>query len=106
MLKKHWRLMLLLSLEAGAMGVAAAPMTKLSVDDVFAVRDVGEPRLSPDATRVAFTVTQDDIDQDRRETELWIAQVDGRETHRVAIPQGDVSTLHWTPDGTRSEEHT
>src|SRR2546425_6868194 len=45
--------------------------------DYYRLTFVGEPRLAPDARRVAFTVTTVVEDKDRRHTEIWMAATDG-----------------------------
>ena len=54
----------------GALAERSPPRAPLSLDDLAAVRDVAEPHLSPNGYGVAFSVTQDDVAEDRRKTEL------------------------------------
>ena len=68
-----------------------APQEKrpLRIDDLFALRDVGEPRLSPDGAQVAFTVRSLDPKKDKSDTDIYLIPVAGgrrRPPHRE--PQG------------------
>ena len=47
--------------------------------DIGRLTAVGDPRLSPDASRVAFTVTTIDLEANEYRTAIWVAQVDGSE---------------------------
>ncbi|MFC4439856.1 MULTISPECIES: S9 family peptidase [Natrialbaceae] len=57
----------------------------------------GEPRWSPDGTRLAFASTRGEGDRQQ----LWILPTTGGEARRVTGVVGGVSGLEWSPDGTR-----
>src|SRR5207302_3327818 len=61
---------------------------------------VGDPRLSPDAGTVAFTVTTIDLDANEYRSSIWLAAVDGSEAPR-AFTSGEHkdSAPRWSPDG-------
>jgi len=46
-------------------------------EDVYALTSAGEPRLSPDSRRVAYTVTRVDEEANAYRTAIWIAPLDG-----------------------------
>ena len=90
---------LLALLGAGALAERSPARAPLSLDDLAAVRDVSEPHLSPDGYWVAFSVTQDDVAEDRRKTELWVARLDGTNRRRLVQTHDDLATLQWNPSG-------
>ncbi|TYL39640.1 S9 family peptidase [Natronococcus pandeyae] len=57
----------------------------------------GEPRWSPDGTRLAFTSTRGEGDRQQ----LWILPTTGGEARRVTSVVGGVSGLEWSPDGSQ-----
>jgi dipeptidyl aminopeptidase/acylaminoacyl peptidase len=69
------------------------------IEDFFALKQVRDPRVSPDGDWVAFMVRRFDLDEDKSETRIWMAPVSGGE----AIPmtaEGNTSTRpRWSPDG-------
>jgi dipeptidyl aminopeptidase/acylaminoacyl peptidase len=68
--------------------------------DYFRVVDVGDPRISPDGSRVAFTARRVSDDRRSREGGIWVVDSDGRqESRRLTMGEGD-RTPRWTPDGT------
>ena len=55
----------------------------LTVDDLFAIKQVGTPQVSPDGRWVAYTVRSTILKADRNETGLWMAPLD---SSGAAIP--------------------
>ena len=68
--------------------------------DIGRLTAVGDPRLSPDASAVVFTVTTVDLDANEYRTALWVAAVDGSSEPR-SFTSGEHrdSTPRWSPDG-------
>jgi dipeptidyl aminopeptidase/acylaminoacyl peptidase len=77
---------------------SAAPRP-ITVDDLFGVREVHEPRISPDAQLVAYTVTSTSLKEDKSETRIWMVPTAGGDP--VALTSEGVSSEHpaWSPDG-------
>ena len=84
---------------AAATTPAGAAPKGLTIDDMLAMQRVGEPVVSPDGKRVAFSVRDTDLDANRGRTDLWIAAIDGSSVTRLtASPEND-SGPEWTADG-------
>ena len=83
----------------------AAPATPtgrtLTVDDYFRLRDVDDPRLSPDGAWVAYTVTTRDLDRDEVESRIWMAPTaaGGGEPVAMTAAGSSADTPRWSPDG-------
>jgi Tol biopolymer transport system component len=80
--------------------VAQAPEKRaLSADDIYRMQEVGEPRVSPDGKFIAYTVTGNDRESDKRRTSIWMVSWDG--TQDVQLTQGTESaeSPRWSPDG-------
>ena len=68
--------------------------------DVRDLVDVGEPRLSPDGSNVAFVVTTIDVDENDYRSRVWLAALDGATPPRpFTAGEGKDSTPRWSPDG-------
>ena len=80
--------------------VSAAERRVPTVDDLLNLKSVGSPQLSPDGTRIVYTVTETDFKQDAFVTQLWLADVKSGET--LQLTRGDKSSSgpQWSPDGT------
>src|SRR5437660_5305581 len=110
-----------LLLTLGGRGVAAqapAPAPALAprlvtVADLFRLRDVADPQLSPDGAWVAYTVTRADSAEDKQPGAVWMTSWDGSRTLRLTNSKEGESAPHWSPDGrwlaflsSRQDEHT
>jgi dipeptidyl aminopeptidase/acylaminoacyl peptidase len=77
-------------------------------DDLLKFRWIADPRISPDGTRVAFTLVRVDADEDEYRTDLWIADVpvSGGSAPGATTPSPRALTFdgrsaqpRWSPDG-------
>ena len=88
---------LLLSL-AFALPARAAETRPLQVNDIFQLKEVGDPRLSPDGKWVAYTVTALDAEEDKSDTDVWMVPAAGGEAIRVTTSKESESSPRWSPD--------
>jgi dipeptidyl aminopeptidase/acylaminoacyl peptidase len=70
---------------------------RLTIADYLQWQDVGSPQLSPDGRQILYTRTWIDGVNDRRESQVWLMDVDG--TRPRFLVKGSGAT--WSPDGTR-----
>jgi len=70
-----------------------------TVADLMTLRSAGSPRLSPDGTRVAYTVTETDFDQDAYVTQVWLADVAAGTAIQLTRGKKSCSNPSWSPDG-------
>jgi acylaminoacyl-peptidase len=78
--------------------------------DVFQLEVAGDPRISPDGSRVVYVRSSMDIMTDRQRSNLWIVDYDGSNHRPLLTGQQNFSSPRWSPDGTRllyvaSDEH-
>jgi dipeptidyl aminopeptidase/acylaminoacyl peptidase len=72
----------------------------MALDDLFAVKDVGDPQVSPDGKWVLYTVSSVDLKKDRRTTDLWMVSWDGKQSIQLTYDYDQpVSSPEWSPDG-------
>ncbi len=77
--------------------VSAHPM---ALNDVFAVKDVGDPEVSPDGKWVLYTVSSIDLKKNHRTTDLWMVSWDGKQDIQLTYDYDEpVSSPEWSPDG-------
>ena len=68
--------------------------------DICRLTAVGDPRLAPDGSTVAFTVTAIDLEANEYRSAIWMAAVDGsREPLPFTSGEHKDSTARWSPDG-------
>ena len=75
------------------------PKRPITVDDLFKIKNVGDPQRSPDGKWVAYTVGTADLEKDKRDTDLWMVGWDGGEEIRLTSSPDGESTPRWSPDG-------
>ncbi len=70
--------------------------------DIGSLVTLGDTAVSPDGTRIAFTVRRVDLEGNRYRSAVWLAAVDGDSApyQLTAGEHGDGAPV-WSPDGTR-----
>src|SRR5690348_6136535 len=82
--------------------IAQVPVSPhaMTLDDVFGVKDVGNPEVSPDGKWVLYTVSAIDLKKDHRATDLWMVSWDGKQDIQLTYDyDGPASSPQWSPDG-------
>lgn len=94
------RVVLLLTISATLARAQAPAKRALTVDDLFAIKQVGTPQVSPDGRWVAYTVRSTNLKADRNETALWMAPLDSAGAAiPLTAPGYAPSEARWSPDG-------
>jgi len=70
-----------------------------TVEDLMALKSAGTARISPDGSRVAYTVTETDFDQDAYVTQVWLADVATGRSIQLTRGKKSSSDPTWSPDG-------
>ncbi len=82
-----------------ALAQDADALRNLRVDDYFALKNVGSPRISPDGAWVTYTVGTKDLENDRSETRLWVVSTSGGEAVPMTAKGSSSRQPRWSPDG-------
>lgn len=70
-----------------------------SVEDLLKIRRVGDPQVSPDGKRVAFTIGDVNVDANRTVTQIYIMSSAGGDMKQLTSGAGSSSSPRWSPDG-------
>src|SRR5262245_64163931 len=90
-------ILVLLALAIGIPAVAAPrPMTP---EDLWKVKRVGAPSVSPDGKWCVVDVTTWDIDKDESSSNLWLLSTDGKTQRQLTNTKGKNGGPKWSPDG-------
>jgi dipeptidyl aminopeptidase/acylaminoacyl peptidase len=81
-------------------GAAEAPgARRLAVDDIFALKELADPRVSPDGKWVAYTVTTLDAAKDTSDTDVYMSPWAGGPALRLTSSPKDEKKPRFSPDG-------
>src|SRR5580693_5468472 len=82
------------------MGQDTGTPGRMTPADIGALRQAGDPRVSPDGTAVAFTVTDPDLAANRYARRIWLAAASGEGGEpRPFTGPGAEFLPRWSPDG-------
>jgi dipeptidyl aminopeptidase/acylaminoacyl peptidase len=95
MLRRCAYLLLLLVVPA----VVFAETRAMEIDDLFRVKRVAAPAVSPDGTRVVYTVTTVDKEANKTDSDLWLSSLDGKEQRELTNSPAQDRNAVWSPDG-------
>ena len=92
---------------AALLSATAAPPVKAqqavleSFRAQIALESVGGPRISPDGSMIAYSVTTTDWEENRFDQEIWLVVGDGEPFHLTSTEPGSSTGHRWSPDGSR-----
>jgi dipeptidyl aminopeptidase/acylaminoacyl peptidase len=72
----------------------------ITIEDLYSIKLVADPHISPDGGRVAFAVTTVDKESDGYRSAIWMARVNGSgEAWQFTGGRKQDSSPRWSPDG-------
>ena len=74
---------------------------RLTPMDVFNLQFAVDPQISPDGKRIVYVRQFSDVMNDKRQSNLWMINVDGNENRALTNGNSSDSSPRWSPDGTR-----
>ncbi len=80
---------------------AQTPSRVLTPQDLWAIKRIDNPAISPDQKLIAFTVQTWSIEKNRSQTNIWLMDVQGRNSRRLTTADANDSGPVWSPDGSR-----
>jgi dipeptidyl aminopeptidase/acylaminoacyl peptidase len=75
------------------------PKQPITLEDLALIKLAGDPQMSPEGTRVVFTVKQTDVDKNKYFTHLWYQPVDGGPARQFTFEDVSDTSPRWSPDG-------
>lgn len=67
--------------------------------DLSLLKEVSDAQISPDGSKIVFTVSETLADRARSISRLWIVPAQGGEPKRLTTGDANESTPRWSPDG-------
>ncbi len=77
----------------------AADTHLFNVHDMWSMKRISDPQLSPDGKWVLFTLRTQDFEANKGRTDLWVIGVDGKNERQLTNNPANDSGGRWSPDG-------
>ena len=71
----------------------------ITIEDLYMIKFLSRPRISPDGKRVAYVLTNIDEQRHTYHSALWIVSVADGERRRFTTGPANASSPVWSPDG-------
>ena len=71
----------------------------ITIEDLYQIKFLGRPRISPDGRRVAFVVTTIDDKKHAYRSSIWMVPTQGGEAKRFTMGTANTHSPSWSPDG-------
>ncbi len=71
----------------------------ITIEDLYSIKFLSRPRISPDGQRVAFVLTTIDEYKQEYRSSIWIAPTNGGKARRFTAGNGNSHSPGWSPDG-------
>ena len=78
---------------------AVAQKRAITIDDYLALKNVGDPQVSPDGKWVVYTVGTISLQDNRSTSRLWLANAATGATRELSQGAGSDRSPRWSPDG-------
>ncbi|HEY3025536.1 MAG TPA: S9 family peptidase [Pyrinomonadaceae bacterium] len=72
---------------------------QFTINELLKVRRVGDPRVSPNGQRVAFTIGDVNFDANRIVTQIYLTPLEGGTVKQLTSGDRSASSPRWSPDG-------
>jgi dipeptidyl aminopeptidase/acylaminoacyl peptidase len=82
-----------------ALAQQSSARRKLTADDLYAMRFLGDAQISPDGRHIAFIATTIDKENNRYQRRLWLVGADGGEAQLFSGVDATLTQPRWSPDG-------
>src|ERR1051325_8350511 len=93
-------LLFLVSLSVSSASVAnAQPGRRFTVEELLRVRRVGDPQVSPDGKRIAFTIGDVNFDLNKVITQIYVMPAEGGSMKALTNGASSSTAPRWSPDG-------
>ena len=71
----------------------------ITIEDLYTIKFLSKPRISPDGARVAFVATTIDERKHAYHASIWVAPTSGGEAKRFTSGAANAHSPSWSPDG-------
>ena len=89
----------LLLLSVFTLTAAFAQKRPFTIEDLYKIKSVSGPQISPDGKNIAFTVTESNLAEGKARTEVYLVEADGNNLRKMTDNSASDYHPRWSPDG-------
>ena len=89
----------LLLLSVAIITAAFAQKRPFAIEDLYKIKAIVDPQISPDGKSIAFTVTENNLAEGKSKTEVYLMDADGNNIRKVTDNPAADDHPRWSPDG-------
>ena len=78
-----------------AVSASAQDTHPFAVQDMLAMERISDPRVSPDARWISFTVRVTDVEANKGRTDIWLVGIDGSNARRLTTHAANDMNARW-----------
>ena len=82
-----------------SLAIAAFSQRALNPSDVYKIKSVSDPQLSPEGNWVAYVLSTPDSAKDKYDSDIWMINWEGTESIRLTASAEGENRPRWSPDG-------
>lgn len=76
----------------------SAQKKAFAIEDLYKIHNAGAPAVSPDGKHIAYTVTNYDLPKGKSMTNIYVMDVDGKNSTRITLNDKSNTNPLWTAD--------
>jgi dipeptidyl aminopeptidase/acylaminoacyl peptidase len=78
---------------------SAGERRPFTIEDLYRIKSVGDPRFSPDGRRIAFCVTEYSLEEGKSNSDIYLMYADGSGLRQMTHHREGDFHARWSPDG-------
>jgi Tol biopolymer transport system component len=79
--------------------LAESDKRAFTIADLYDLKNVADPQISPDGKKIAFTVTTQNLTEGKSNSDIYLINPDGSELRRMTYSEQADFRPRWSPDG-------
>jgi dipeptidyl aminopeptidase/acylaminoacyl peptidase len=76
-------------------------LTDYKIMPIFPMAPVDDPQISPDGSKVLFTYSEVNMEEDKYDTQIWLLDLKEKSPRQFTFGKENSSNPRWSPDGTQ-----
>ncbi|MBN1782090.1 S9 family peptidase [bacterium] len=70
-----------------------------TIEDLYRIKSVSDPQISPDGRTIAFTATEYQLKEGKSNSDIWMVDADGQHLRQITRHEKPDYHPRWSPDG-------